>query len=281
MDCLENKVAVLIPVYNGEEFLKETVDSILCQIGVDVEVHIADDISSDNSVALLHNHYGKDSRVNVYVNIENLGLSKNANFLFSKISSGVKYVMAIGQDDMIPEDHLYKAVTFLNSNPDYSIFHCNSTLIDEKSKEIGKNGRDDNRQLILTQKPLLYLSTENFISSTGLVCRASDWKAVEGWDTTYKFYGEWMLWIKLCTIGKAHYSIDTKALYRKHTTSLSAGFRDRETFFELNRFQNECKKEAYRRVRAELSFKEKWFYNKHYFASLIKQVYIYLFKLKG
>ena len=73
------KVSVLVPVYNGEKFLAECLDSVLTQDFSDMEILIADDGSTDGSVALLERYAITDRRIRWWKNERNLGLIANFN----------------------------------------------------------------------------------------------------------------------------------------------------------------------------------------------------------
>lgn len=59
------EVSVVIPVYNGEKFLRECLDSVLAQMDVDLEVIAVDDGSKDGSLSILEEYAAKDSRLRV------------------------------------------------------------------------------------------------------------------------------------------------------------------------------------------------------------------------
>ena len=70
------KVSVLVPVYNGEAFLAECLESVLAQDFADMEILIADDASTDGSAAMVERYAAKDSRIRWWKNPDNLGLAR-------------------------------------------------------------------------------------------------------------------------------------------------------------------------------------------------------------
>ena len=62
------KVSVLVPVYNGEKFLPECLDSILAQEDVGMEILLADDGSTDGSMAVLETYAARDPRIRWWKN---------------------------------------------------------------------------------------------------------------------------------------------------------------------------------------------------------------------
>ena len=71
------KVTVLMPVYNGEKYLREAIDSILNQTFTDFEFLIVDDGSTDNSSEIINSY--SDSRIRLIRKSANLGISKSLN----------------------------------------------------------------------------------------------------------------------------------------------------------------------------------------------------------
>ena len=72
------KIFVIIPVYNTQDWLKECIDSVLCQSLQDFEVICIDDVSTDRSGKILRDYAEKDERFALIVN-ENKGVSASRN----------------------------------------------------------------------------------------------------------------------------------------------------------------------------------------------------------
>ena len=71
------QISVLMPVYNGEKFLKEAINSILNQTFKDFEFIIINDVSTDNSKNIILSY--RDPRIRYYENRKNLGVAKTLN----------------------------------------------------------------------------------------------------------------------------------------------------------------------------------------------------------
>lgn len=94
-------VSIIIPVYNGEEFLEECLDSVIGQSYRDIEIIIIDDGSTDRSFSICQKYADKDSRIKL-IHQENAGVSAARNHGLS-VAQG-EYVMFVDADDMLPED---------------------------------------------------------------------------------------------------------------------------------------------------------------------------------
>ena len=116
------KVSVLMSVFNGEEFLAESIESILTQTFRDFEFLIIDDGSTDDSVEIINSYY--DDRIRLVRNTENIGLTRSLNKGI-RLSKG-ELVVRMDADDISMPDRLEKLLHYMNSNPDVGV--CGSWL---------------------------------------------------------------------------------------------------------------------------------------------------------
>lgn len=101
------KVAVIMSTYDGEKYIKEQIDSILNQTGVEVELFIRDDGSKDNTVNIIEEYKQKYSNVHVDTGI-NLGFRRS--FIHELLSvRGYEYYSFSDQDDYWEKEKLYQA----------------------------------------------------------------------------------------------------------------------------------------------------------------------------
>lgn len=80
---MEPRVSIGLPVYNGEVFLAETLNSILSQTFQDFELIICDNASTDQTQEICRKFARQDERIRYYRNEANLGAAKNFNRVFS------------------------------------------------------------------------------------------------------------------------------------------------------------------------------------------------------
>ncbi len=126
-------VSVVMPVYNGERFLAEAVESVLGQTYANFELVAVDDASTDASGRILDRY--RDPRVRVLTNERNLGGAKSANRGITE-ARGV-YVARLDQDDVSLPQRLEKQVEFLERHPEIALVGTWAEIIDEEGREIG------------------------------------------------------------------------------------------------------------------------------------------------
>lgn len=107
------KVSLVMPVYNGEDYLSEALDSLLSQTFQDFEVVCVDDGSTDASHAILEKFHAQDHRVKVFSQ-KNAGVSaaRNAGIQYA---TG-KYVMFCDDDDLFANDMLEKMAGLMEAH---------------------------------------------------------------------------------------------------------------------------------------------------------------------
>lgn len=111
------KVTILMPVFNGERYLKEAMESILCQTFSNYEFLIIDDGSKDQSVNIINGF--KDERIRLVMTGKKLGLSASLNKGI-KISKG-EYIARMDSDDISHPNRLAEQVAFMDKHPDVGI----------------------------------------------------------------------------------------------------------------------------------------------------------------
>ena len=113
----EVKLSVCIPVFNGVEFIKEAIDSVLTQSFTDFEIIIVDNCSSDNTVNIIKQY--QDDRIRLFQNPTNIGLIPNWNKTLEYANG--KYIKLLPADDFIYPNCLAKQVAVLDKDIDKKI----------------------------------------------------------------------------------------------------------------------------------------------------------------
>lgn len=108
-------VSIGLPVYNGENFIEEALDSILRQTFSDFELIICDNASTDRTAEICQQYAAQDSRIRYYRNSKNIGAAPNYNLTFER-SQG-KYFKWAPHDDTIAPDFIARCVEVLEQDP--------------------------------------------------------------------------------------------------------------------------------------------------------------------
>ncbi len=99
------KISVIIPIYNGGKYLKNSLRSIQNQNMIDIEIILIDDCSCDNSITIIEKFMKEDQRIRLIKN------NKNKKILYSKsiaaLNSKGEYIIELDQDDMFIRDDIF------------------------------------------------------------------------------------------------------------------------------------------------------------------------------
>ncbi len=112
-------VSVIIPVFNGEPYLAEAIESILTQTLSNLELVIVDDCSTDSSAAIVRDYAGRDERVRLVQHDRNQGSASARNSGIA--ASRGEFIAAMDCDDISLPQRLEKQVGFLRSHPDIGV----------------------------------------------------------------------------------------------------------------------------------------------------------------
>jgi glycosyltransferase involved in cell wall biosynthesis len=129
------RVSIGMPVFNGEKYLRDSIESIIDQTYQNFELIISDNASTDRTQEICLEYSRKDNRISYYRNDKNLGGPKNYNRVFEL--SSAEYFKWAAYDDVLAPEFLRKCVNVLDSDPSIVGCHCKTGRIDEYSNFLG------------------------------------------------------------------------------------------------------------------------------------------------
>ena len=107
----KEKVSIIVPMYNAEKFIGKTIESVLSQTYKNWEMLIMNDVSTDNSLAVVNEYAKKDDRIKVVNTEKNMGVVKGRNHLID-LANG-KYIAFLDADDYWHSQKLEKQIQFM------------------------------------------------------------------------------------------------------------------------------------------------------------------------
>ena len=118
MDVREQPlVSVVTPVYNGEAYMEECIESVLAQTYLNWEYIIVNNASTDGTLRIAEAYAARDHRIRIHSNRELLPIIANHNKAFSLISTESKYCKVVSADDWLSPDCLSRMVSLAVANP--------------------------------------------------------------------------------------------------------------------------------------------------------------------
>jgi glycosyltransferase involved in cell wall biosynthesis len=128
------RLTIGLPVYNGEEYLAESLDALLGQSFEDYELIITDNASTDGTADICKRYLAEDSRISYHRLPRNIGAAGNHNHVFT-LARGELFKWA-SHDDLYGRTLLERCVEFLDDHPDYVLAHSYNATIDSHGKVI-------------------------------------------------------------------------------------------------------------------------------------------------
>jgi len=169
-------VSVLIPVFNAEKYIRESVESILGQTYSNIEILVVNDGSSDGSYSILKEI--KDERI-ILLNQENQGVAVALNRALNQAKG--KYISRQDADDISFPNRIEKEVVFMEENKQVGLVGAWATVIDSQGKSKGQLKHSvSNRKLqydILWDSPFVSSTTmfrKDCLEKTGMFYEGND-----------------------------------------------------------------------------------------------------------
>jgi|HubBroStandDraft_5_1064220.scaffolds.fasta_scaffold125493_1 glycosyltransferase involved in cell wall biosynthesis len=122
------RLTVGLPVYNGENFLAESLDALLGQTYSDFELIISDNASTDATADICRRYAGQDSRVRYIRQARNIGCAPNHNFVVAQARA--EMFKWASNDDLYARDLIRQCVEALDQWPQVVVAHSWTAMID-------------------------------------------------------------------------------------------------------------------------------------------------------
>lgn len=130
---LQNKVSILIPVYNRKNLIEETVQSALNQTYKNIEIIVVDNQSTDNTWKVLQKLASQDERIKIFQNETNIGPVRNWKRCIDETSG--EYGKILWSDDLIAPEFLEKTVPYLENEDVGFVFTGTEIFVDGTDKK--------------------------------------------------------------------------------------------------------------------------------------------------
>ena len=188
-------VSVLMPVYNAERFVGETVQSILDQTFGDFEFNIVNDGSTDGTLDVLESYARQDDRIRL-VSRENRGYIASVNEVLDMARAPL--LARIDGDDTAMPERFEKQVAFLEANPDVVAVGSAATIIDEDGEVMGAFDVPLTHEQIEAQ----HLSGNSSIHHPSVMMRHEAVRAAGPYRDEYHGCDDYDLWLRLGEQGR-------------------------------------------------------------------------------
>lgn len=219
---MRNKlVSIILPVYNGEQYLKNSIESCLNQTYNNIEIIIVNDASTDNSVQIIEEYARTYKNIKVLHNQVNKKLPASLNIGLSSATG--EYLTWTSDDNIFDATAIEELVLAIQK---YDIVYSNYRRIDMDGNLIGE----------VTLPKIDFLLIGNCIGASFLFTK-NIYKKLNGYDENLFLIEDYDFWVR-AKLNKAKFFHICKSLYsyRIHSTALS-NKKDEIVFMELKYFE--------------------------------------------
>jgi glycosyltransferase involved in cell wall biosynthesis len=203
-------ISVCMATYNGEKYIKEQLDSILCQLNIDDEVIISDDGSTDATIVIIESY--QDNRIVLFKNSFK-NVVRNFEFVINQAKG--EYVFLSDQDDIWHQDKVKEYIENFTNNTEVSLIISDLQIIDKNDglvdRQFYKKGFTDN-------------FTKNIIANNFIGCsmafKSNVKKTILPFPKNIAMH-DW--WIGTCCIisGKVRFVDEKLNYYRRHDNNVT------------------------------------------------------------
>jgi glycosyltransferase involved in cell wall biosynthesis len=213
------KVSVLIPSYNQEAVIEQTVMSALTQNYDNLEVVVSDDASTDRTPQILKEIQSKfPDRLKIFLHANNLGVTKNHTRGLLECRGDL--IAFQDGDDLFLPGKIRRQAEFMIGHPDCTIcFHDVDVFNSETGETLYLWSQRFGRREGSIRELIRY---GNYLSSVSVMVRRAD-LPVYGYEDRIRIGSDWMLWLEVLSQGKGrmYYLDEVLARYRRHTGNLT------------------------------------------------------------
>ncbi len=208
------KISLIMSVYNGEDYLRDAIESVLNQTFRDFELIVINDCSTDSTGEILNRFAQLDERIKVHTNEVNLRLPLSLNKAIA-LAQG-KYIARMDADDICLPERLEKQYEFMENNPKVALSSCRfMTLKNGVISSGGCGGKSDKesiKALLLVTNPILH---------PGIIAKADAIRNL-GYDKNFTCTEDMELWTRFVMAG---YDIEIMPeylmIYRLHDKQIT------------------------------------------------------------
>lgn len=214
-------VSICLPVYNGERFLREALDSALAQTFTDFELIAIDDCSTDSSASILAEYAHKDLRIRFVRNEQNVGLFQNYNRCLAEARG--TFIKPFAQDDVMDPAMLESVVAAFESHPSVRLISTGKRWLGTKGETLKTFNLFKENTLVNSRDVITYnlIQLSNWVGEPSTVTFRAEHKGT-GFDTTLFHYGDIDYWFRIVEGGDYLYLNKTLCGFRRHAGSATS-----------------------------------------------------------
>lgn len=229
-------VSIIIPCYNAEKYIIETIRSLINQTYSNWELIIVNDGSTDNSLAIIKEFAEKDKRIS-FIDKSNSGVSDSRNKGLEK-SKG-DFIAFLDADDIWKPEYLEKQITNLQQANQHTISYTACQLINQNGEKLNYQIRGENNPQL---DDFLIQKANYNTNPSGIVYKKECFEKVKGFDVNLSNNADQDILIQMLAKGNSIGYIDELLWdYRMHDNNMSKNISvlEKDTLYLFNKCVNQ------------------------------------------
>jgi len=202
-------VSIIMPVYNGEKYVADAIQSILAQTFTDFDFIIVDDGSQDRTAEFVSAYEARDNRIRFSRFKHNVGVADARNHALT-LSSG-EYIAVMDGDDFSLPRRLERQVEYLRANPEIGVLGAGAQAVNENLLPLFPFDLPEHHALIAFN----LLVGSSFVHST-VIMRRQLLESVGGYEPSRRTAIDTELWSRLLSRTRFANLPEILLLYRQH-----------------------------------------------------------------
>lgn len=228
------EISVIFTSFNHKEFLRQALDSLMCQTFTDFELIIIDDCSTDGSQEILKQYAAQDKRIELFLNEKNSGSYVHSTNLGASKAVG-EYVLFAQCDDYAEPTQLEKLHKAMKDNPTVGVVYSASTMVDRNGYTMGEDydvrqprfKRQCAKDTLLTGEEMgrYFLRSCVIPNLSAALVKRTLFEKQGGLSSNYFVLADWDFWLKTTLETDFYYLREPLNNFRQHDTTIRASIK--------------------------------------------------------
>ena len=209
---MEKRISTLMTVFNAENFISQSIKSILRQTHKNFELIIIDDFSDDSSAKIINEF--KDDRIRFFKLEKKLGRTKALNYGLKKCTSD--FIAVQDADDISEPNRFSESLRVLNNNQDVGLVFSDYKIIN------GTNSLLEKKFIISKEKNIFSkIKYLNFIAHSSILFKKEFLKGLKLYDENFLYAQDYNLILRFLRDSKIHFINKNLISLRHHKNNMS------------------------------------------------------------
>ena len=207
-------VSVLVPIFNGQRYLRQALESLQNQTYGNLEIILVNDGSTDGSAAIIDSFVENEKRA-IAVHKKNTGLTDTLNYGLS-LANGV-WLSRSDHDDVAFPTKLERQMETVLGNPSLVLVGCDFCTLTEESGQMRRYHLPTGHNQLVRRLQRV----QSFFPHSSALFRLDVARQVGGYDIDALYNEDWDLWLRLSELGEVSSVAESLVTIRKHQTQMT------------------------------------------------------------